>query len=143
MRLVLVLVVMLGCGSPASTASQHAQAPAVRPTAAMAEPPPAPVTAKSHYSCFSYASKTSATKRHACSRADDCAGYLDQAKSVPGLKDFSGCETVASVFCFHQVGTKDDPDGEDICQPTLDECKTGRSDVVKAKMEVDSECAAR
>ena len=140
------LLLALGCGSAPSRPAQPpppAQAPVA--VAPQSTPPPPARTEKApaQYSCFAYASKNSATKRHACSRSDECAGYLDQARGVPGLKDFSGCELVASVFCFHQVGSHDDPDGEEICQPTLDECKTGRADVVKAKMAVDSECAPR
>src|SRR5215813_6382575 len=132
MKLALVLAVLLGCGSsPATKASSTTATPTAggnaegQPTTtpAVATKPTGP---KPQYSCFAYASKNSAMKRHACARSDDCGGYLDQAKNVPGLKDFTTCEVVASVFCFHQAATADDPDGEDICQPTLDECKAGR-----------------
>jgi hypothetical protein len=147
MKLALLLVLVVGCGSskpkettatqPASTSEPSGAAPPITPV----EPAAAAKGVKGPYSCFSYASKSSTMKRHGCARGDDCASYLDQAKSLPGLKDFSGCETVATVFCFHQSGSKDDPDGQDICQPTLDECKVGRADVMRAKMAVDSECS--
>ena len=101
------------------------------------------VASKPQYSCFSYAAQHSTARRHACSRVDECPDYLEQAKSILGLTSFTTCENVATVFCFHQAATQDDADGQDICQPTLDECKTGRADVIKVKMAVDSECAQK
>jgi hypothetical protein len=76
-------------------------------------------------------------------RTEDCGPYLDQAKSVGGIRELTGCANVATVYCFHQVGSADEPDGLDVCQPTLDECKTARTDVVRAKMSVDTDCAQR
>ena len=97
---------------------------------------------KSSYSCFSYVSGDN-KKHSACMRTDDCGPYLEQTKSVKGIRDVSGCASVATVYCFHQPPSKDDPDGLEVCQPTLDECKVARTDVVKAKMSVDSDCGQR
>jgi hypothetical protein len=76
-------------------------------------------------------------------RTAECGPYLEQAKSVGGIHETSGCANVATVYCFHQVATKDDPDGLDVCQLSFDECKTARADVVRAKMSVDSDCSVR
>jgi hypothetical protein len=76
-------------------------------------------------------------------RSEDCGPYLEQAKTVGGIRDVSGCANVATVYCFHQVATNDDPEGLDVCQPTPDECKAARVDVIKAKMSVDSDCGQR
>lgn len=76
-------------------------------------------------------------------RTDDCAPYLEQAKSVGGIRALSGCAAVPTVYCFHQVATADEPDGLEVCQPTLEECKVARADIVRAKMSVDSDCAQR
>ena len=76
-------------------------------------------------------------------RTEDCGPYLEQTKSVPGIRDVSGCANVPAVYCFHQVATKDEPEGLDVCQPTLDDCKTARSDAVRAKLSVDTDCAQR
>ena len=76
-------------------------------------------------------------------RSDDCGPYLDQMKTVPGIRDVTGCASVPAVFCFHQVATKEEPEGLDVCQPTLDECKSERTDVVKAKMSVDTDCSQK
>ena len=104
---------------------------------------PTPTAQKPYYSCFSYTAKNSTQKRNACMRTEDCGPYLEQAKSVAGIRELTGCASVQTVFCFHQVGTKDDPEGLDVCQPTLDQCKAARADVVKAKMSVDTDCAQR
>ena len=160
MKLSLALVLVLGCsgkakkaddtapGTSSSSSSNAAANPGGGggPTGSPAGGGPTATPAaggKAQYSCFSYTSKNSTTRRHACSRTDECGDYLEQAKSVPGLTNFTGCANTATVFCFHQVGTKEDPDGQDICQPTLDECKTGRADVLKAKMSVDTDCAQK
>jgi hypothetical protein len=97
---------------------------------------------KLQYSCFSYVTGNSKSPRHACMRTDECAPYLEQAKTVGGIRELSACANVATVFCFHQV-SNDEPDGLEVCQPTLDECKTARADVARAKMSVDSDCVQR
>jgi len=129
--------------TPTSTtgSSTVASSPAATTTPG-AVPTAAPGKA-GRYSCFSYLTGNSTVKRHACMRTDDCGPYLEQAKGVGGIRDVSGCANVAAVYCFHQVPTKDDPEGLDVCQPTLDECKTARSDAVKAKMSVDTDCTQR
>lgn len=158
MKLAPVLVLVVGCSSPSrppaeptaaspSPARSEATTPAATPAAATlpvgtAANAPAS-TGGGRYSCFSYVSKNSTVTRHACMRTEDCGPYLDQAKSVGGIRELTGCANVATVYCFHQVGSADEPDGLDVCQPTLDECRTARADVVRAKMSVDSDCAQR
>jgi len=154
MKLALAFVLLLGCSGKAKKADDTTPAgggggasPPPAGSNAVAAPTgsasPQPAARKVQYSCFSYTSKNSTARRHACSRVDECPEYLEQAKTLPGLINFTGCENTQTVFCFHQSGTKDDPDGQDVCQPTLDECKAGRADLVKAKMSVDSDCAQR
>lgn len=158
MKLVPVLALVVGCSSPSrppadepASGSQARSEPAATPAATPAAATlPAGTTSTAptstgggRYSCFSYVSKNSTVTRHACMRTEDCGPYLDQAKSVGGIRELTGCANVATVYCFHQVGSADEPDGLDVCQPTLDECKTARTDVVRAKMSVDSDCAQR
>jgi hypothetical protein len=158
MKLAPVLALVVGCSSPSRppaeepasgspARSQPAATPAATPAAATlpaGTTSTAPTSAGGgRYSCFSYVSKNSTVTRHACMRTEDCGPYLDQAKSVGGIRELTGCANVATVYCFHQVGSADEPDGLDVCQPTLDECKTARTDVVRAKMSVDSDCAQR
>jgi hypothetical protein len=170
MRLALLLAFLLGCGSKAkpedttttssssdssSTSTSSSGTVATTPlsttttTTASATTPlppgskPTPMGRKPYYSCFEYVAKNSAVKRHACMRSEDCAPYLEQAKSLSGIREITGCASMQTVYCFHQVGTQDDPEGLDVCQPTLDECKSARTDVVKAKMSVDTDCAQR
>jgi hypothetical protein len=76
-------------------------------------------------------------------RTDDCGQYIEQMKVVEGVRDISPCTTVKEVHCFHQPPSQDEPDGQEICQATLTECKAAREDVIKAKMAVDSECQLR
>jgi hypothetical protein len=97
-------------------------------------------TSKSSYSCFQY---TTDKRRSACTRSDDCPPYLEQIKSVSGVRDVTGCATVPQVHCFHQPPSAEEPDGQEVCQPTLAECTASRTDVIKAKMSVDSECQQR
>jgi len=172
MRLALLLALVLGCGSKAkpddttTTTSTTEPTTTTTTTATTGTPAatsggstvivtttttgavhggskPQPTGAKPYYSCFQYVAKNSTAKRHACMRTEDCGPYLEQAKSVAGIRELSGCASVQTVFCFHQVGTKDDPEGLDVCQPTLDECKNARADIVKAKMSVDTDCGQR
>jgi hypothetical protein len=163
MKLAPALLFVVACGGskPATTTTTTTTTEEAPPptTTGPTTPPPAPgptvVTTtttsakptpkgtKAQYSCFSYVTGNNKTPRHACMRSDECGPYLDQAKSVGGIRELSGCANVASVYCFHQVATKEEPDGLDVCQATLDECKTARTDVVKAKMSVDSDCAQR
>lgn len=159
MKLAPVLALVVACSSPSRPAAEEPSAapasptpggPAATPAAtpAAATMPPgttssAPASGGGHYSCFSYVSKNSTVTRHACMLSEDCGPYLEQAKSVGGIRELSGCANVPTVYCFHQVGSADEPDGLEVCQPTLDECKTARADVVRAKMSVDSDCAQR
>jgi hypothetical protein len=144
----IALVLLIACSSPAKSTTSPAttstsSTATTDATPSTTAPTTAPAKVKAQYSCFSYAAKNSTQKRHACARTDDCPPYLEQAKGIAGLKDFSGCENVATVFCFHQAGTTDAPDGQDVCQPSLDECKQGRADIVRAKLSVDSDCAQK
>lgn len=162
MKLVPLLALVLACSSPSRPAAEApagGASPAAPATAtgtatptptpaaaslpAGAAPTPSASTGGGHYSCFSYVSKNSTVTRHACMRTEDCTSYLDQAKSVGGIRELSGCANVTAVYCFHQVASADEPEGLDVCQPTLDECRTARADVVRAKMSVDSDCAQR
>jgi hypothetical protein len=94
------------------------------------------------YSCFSYVAVNTTTKRHTCMRTADCPSYVEQARSIKGLRELTGCESMASVWCFHQLA-KDEPEGVDVCQPTLDDCNAARAAAVKAKESVDTPCAQR
>ena len=153
MRVALLAVLASACSSAPKAAepTPPGTAAAAAPAAAGATPAAATASAgtstmsaaKAAYSCFSYVSKNSTTTRHACMRSDDCAPYLEQARAVGGIRELSGCAAAPTVHCFHQVGTADEPDGLDVCQPTLEECKTARTDVVRAKMAVDTDCAVR
>jgi hypothetical protein len=150
MKLAVALLLVAACGSskpattpptqPAATTTSTATTPG---TAASTTAAKMPNAGKSQYSCFSYVTGNSKTPRHACMRSDDCGPYLEQAKSVGGIRELSGCANVATVYCFHEVATKDEPEGLDVCQPTLDECKAARTDVIKAKMSVDGDCGQR
>lgn len=146
MKVALALVLAVGCSSSpkaqGTTSTSSSAMPAAEPAAATRPPAPVlPAARGSQYSCFSYVSKNSTQQRHACMRSDDCGPYLEQARSLGGIRELSGCATVPSVYCFHQAATQDEPDGLEVCQPTLDECKAARADVVRAKMPVDSDCA--
>jgi hypothetical protein len=160
MKLAALLLVVAACGpkstapagaettttsspsSPSTTATTSNPTSTPESKAALSTWQQGAATAKSSYSCFSYVSGDN-KKHSACMRTDDCGPYLEQTKSVKGIRDVSGCASVATVYCFHQPPSKDDPDGLEVCQPTLDECKVARTDVVKAKMSVDSDCAQR
>ena len=164
MKLAPVLALLVGCGG-SSKAPEPAEpvvtsspdpVPAAMPAAgpppatqrtepapASVAPPPAPATTSPAYSCFSYTNKASTVKRHSCMRTADCATYLEQAKAVGSLRDFSGCATVEQLYCFHQAPSKVEPDGLDVCQPTLADCKQERATLVKAGTSVDSDCTTR
>jgi len=160
MRLAALLLVVVACGPKATSSGGTGTATSTSPpspsssggttsttsstgTTTVSGAQPA-ATGKSSYSCFSYVTGNFKTPpRHACMRTDDCGPYLEQAKSVGGIREVTGCANVPAVYCFHQVASKDEPEGLDVCQPTLDECKTARADVVKAKMSVDSDCGQR
>ena len=109
--------------------------------------PPATVqpasTKKSQNSCFTYSQRGSTVKRFACMRTEECGPYLEQARQVGGIVADGGCASVDVLFCFHQAATKTDPQGLDVCQPTLDACKAERSLLVKKGTSVDSDCAQR
>lgn len=148
MRFALAAALVIGCSSTSNGSARALSPNAPFGAATSASSPQAAPTAqvdatKPGYSCFSYVSTNSTQTRHACMRSDDCAPYLEQAKSVGGIRELSGCAAVPSVYCFHQVATADEPDGLEVCQPTLEECKVARADIVRAKMSVDSDCAQR
>lgn len=124
------------------------------PTSPAVQPAPAsaasqPVTSPSQvaakkplYSCFSYVAVNTTTKRHNCMRSADCPDLLDQAKAIKGIRELTGCASVDSVWCFHQV-VAGDPEGVDVCQPTQADCAATRTAAVKAKESVDTDCAQR
>lgn len=144
--------------TPAADASRESSGPPPitelqsTPAAQPAPPPSAssqPVTSPSQvaakkplYSCFSYVAVNTTTKRHNCMRSADCPDLLDQAKAIKGIRELTGCASVDSVWCFHQVVTGD-PEGVDVCQPTQADCAATRSAAVKAKQSVDTDCAQR
>src|SRR5688500_5866363 len=112
--------------SPAATPGEPATAtaPAAQPATAVTTTttttrPSAPAGTKLSYSCFTYVAGNTTIKRHACMRTEDCVPYLDQARALGGFRELSGCANVPTVHCFHIVATKDEPDGLDMCQPTL------------------------
>jgi hypothetical protein len=126
-------------GTPVTKPSQTT-APVTKPSQTSGGS--AAASGKPLYSCFSYVAAGSNTKRTNCMRTDDCPAYVEQAKSIKGIRDLTGCASVATVWCFHQV-VKDDPIGVDVCQPSVDECKTSRTGAVKARESVDTDCAQR
>jgi hypothetical protein len=97
---------------------------------------------KQLYSCFSYVAASTTTKRHNCMRTPDCPDLLEQAKGIKGIRDLTGCASVDSVWCFHQV-VKGDAEGVDVCQPTQATCAAARSSAVKSKESVDTERTQR
>ena len=123
--------------------------PAAKPGAAASAPASQPVTSpaqvpakKALYSCFSYLAANTTSKRHNCMRTKDCPDLLEQAKAIKGIRELTGCASVDSVWCFHQV-VKGDPEGVDVCQPTQADCTAARGAAVKAKESVDTDCAQR
>ena len=90
------------------------------------------------YSCFSYTSGR--TKHYGCALTSECDDYVEQARAIGGLRDLSGCATVDAVICFHQAPSSTDPDGSDICQPTMEACASERA---RAGKSADSDCAKR
>jgi hypothetical protein len=90
------------------------------------------------YSCFSY-SGGGTSRRHACSKTDECPTYLEQAKQVGGVRDLTGCAPVEAVWCFQQTSAED-PDGSDVCQPSPAECTSARDALLKARMSVKTDC---
>lgn len=133
-------------GPPPITELSSTPAAQPAPAATAASQPvtsPSQVAAKKPlYSCFSYIAVNTTTKRHNCMRSADCPDLLDQAKAIKGIRELSGCASVESVWCFHQV-VKGDPEGVDVCQPTQADCTATRTAAVKAKESVDTECAPR
>ena len=152
-----IATVMLACSSapkqdaattppPATTTGDPATAhvaaqPATIVTTTASKPPAPPAGKQPSYSCFTYVAGNTTAKRHACTRTEDCVPYLEQAQALGGFRELSGCANVPTVHCFHVVATRDEPDGLDMCQPTLDACKTARAEAVKAKISVETECA--
>jgi hypothetical protein len=126
--------------APATPASTGSGVPVSKPSQTAGGS--AAAGGKPLYSCFTYVAAGSNTKRTNCMRTDDCPAYVEQAKSIKGIRDLTGCASVATVWCFHQV-VKDDPIGVDVCQPTADECKTSRTAAVKARESVDTDCTQR
>jgi hypothetical protein len=75
-------------------------------------------------------------------RTADYPSYLEQVQAIKGIREFTGCASMSAVWCFHQLA-KDEPDGVEVCQPTLDDCTAARSAAVKAKESVDTPCTQR
>jgi hypothetical protein len=76
-------------------------------------------------------------------RSEECGPYLDQAKQVGGIVEVSGCASVDALWCFHQAASRTDPQGADVCQPSLESCKSERALLVKSGTSVDTECGPR
>jgi hypothetical protein len=157
MKLVLgIATVLLACssapkqditttpGSPPPAATDGDPAPAAQPativTTTASKPPAQPAGKQPSYSCFTYVAGNTTIKRHACTRSEDCVPYLEQAKALGGFRELSDCANVPAVHCFHVVMTKDEPDGQDVCQPTLHACKTARAEALKTKASVHTDC---
>lgn len=114
------------------------------------KPPPAPptpaVTDAALYSCFAFAMKAStgeAQRKSACMRTDECEDYRTQVTSVGGVSEVGACGTVAALWCFHHAATESVPDGADVCQPTLEDCRKMQAEVGAAGTPIDRECAQR
>jgi len=125
--------------TPASKPS--GPAPASQPVTSPTQVAPG-TTKKPLYSCFSYVAANTTTKRHNCMRTKDCPDLLEQAKGIKGIRELTGCASMDSVWCFHEV-VKGDPEGVDVCQPTQADCTAARGAAVKAKESVDTDCAQR
>ena len=171
MKLVLAVALLAACGGsskPTDTTTTAPSDPVAPPPASSPAPPPMqqmsphprPVptvkpdtippatvqpatTKKPTNSCFTYNQRGSTVKRFACMRTEECGPYLDQARQVGGIVADGGCFSVETLFCFHQAPTKTDPQGLDVCQPTLDACKSERALLVKKGTSVDTDCAQR
>jgi hypothetical protein len=161
MKLALAIVVLAACGgssktpdSPATTTTTTTTTTPTEPTAtpvtttSSGAPAPTPVpaakpAAKPLYSCFSYSQRGATVKRSACMRTEECGPYLEQAKQVGGIVPDGGCASVDVLFCFHQAASKTDPQGLDVCQPTMDSCKSERALLVKKGSSADTDCAQR
>jgi hypothetical protein len=76
-------------------------------------------------------------------RTEECGPYLEQARQVGGIVADGGCASVEVLWCFHQAASKTDPQGLDVCQPSLDACKAERALLVKKGTSVDTDCAQR
>lgn len=132
-----------GSGAPPITELEPKKPDPLPPTPPPTPPTPPPSAPKKPlYSCFSYLAANTTTKRHNCMRTPDCPDLLEQAKQIKGIRELTGCASVPSVWCFHQL-VKGDPEGVDVCQPTQADCTTARASAVKAKESVDTECAQR
>jgi hypothetical protein len=131
--------------TPAEPASAQATTTSTPPAAAPVATPvvSAKPAAKPLYSCFSYSQRGATVKRSACMRTEECGPYLEQAKQVGGIVPDGGCASVAVLFCFHQAASKTDPQGLDVCQPTMDSCKSERALLVKKGSSADTDCAQR
>ncbi len=116
--------------------------PPAQPAAAPTPPPQPTPSPKKLYSCYSYVAAATGAKRYNCMRTSDCPDLHEQAKQLKGIRELSDCAAVSTIWCFHQ-GVKSDPDGVDVCHPSLDDCTTARATAVKAKEPVDSECTIR
>jgi hypothetical protein len=114
-------------------------APAADSAGAITRPSPVATPA---YSCFSYVAVNTTKKRHSCMRTADCPSYLEQVQALKGIRELTGCASMSAVWCFHQLA-KDEPDGVEVCQPTLDDCTAARTAAVKAKQSVDTPCTQR
>jgi hypothetical protein len=99
------------------------------------------------YSCFTFATKASTgstpAKQNACMRTVECEEYRSQVITTDGVADIGECAAVDALFCFHHAKTDKIPDGADVCQPSVAECQTARSEAAAAGTPVDSECAPR
>jgi hypothetical protein len=132
--------------TPTTTASSATATSASAPTSGSTVATPAAATTRSarpQYSCFAYSQRGSTVKRNACMRTEECDPYLEQARQVGGIVADGGCASVDVLFCFHQSATKADPQGLDVCQPSLDACKSERALLVKNGSSVDTDCAQR
>ncbi|HUS27785.1 MAG TPA: hypothetical protein VMZ53_04735 [Kofleriaceae bacterium] len=161
MKLALALVALAACGgsskptdSPSSHSPTASEVTATEVTNASTGPTTSPTSMSSStaqpaaakkqpYSCFAYSQRGSTVKRSACMRTEECGPYLEQARQVGGIVADAGCASVDVLFCFHQAPTKADPQGLDVCQPTVDACKSERALLVKNGTSVDSDCALR
>ncbi len=142
MKLAWVLALAAGCAGASTSQPSTTTASSTTTTSDTATALPASTSTSTSttvvapsYSCFSYTS--GAAKRYGCARTTDCEDYLEQARTIGGLKDLDGCAKVDAVFCFS--AKTDTADASDICQPTMELCTAERAGLKSA----DSDCARR
>ena len=130
MKLALVLVLVLGCSGKPKQSDEPPRRPGhqhrpprrlprqARSAAGPAVPPGTPPAGKPQYSCFSYIRQD----QHCAASGMLAQRRLPRTtssrpKSVPVGDGLHGLRDGCDGLLLPSTGTKDDPDGQDICQP--------------------------